>query len=269
MTVESLSEIIRKLLDVLLVWALFYFILKSLRKNMKMVMLFKGILVIALTKVLSSWLDLVTIGYFIDYVIEWAPLALIVIFQPEIRDALEQLGRAQFFRKKRSLSLSELERSIQEIVNAADYIRKMRMGALIVIERDNSLGNYVEKAQKVYADISASLLASIFFKNNPLHDGGVIIEGDKIVCAGAVFPTSDSLAISKRLGTRHRAALGIAERTDCVALIVSEETGRMSIAMNGELVYNLSLDEVRIRLLDALAPSGRILSSAKERGNNE
>lgn len=268
MTVESLSEIIRKLVDVLLVWSLFYFILKSLRKNMKMVMLFKGILIIALTKVLSSWLDLVTIGYFIDYVIEWAPLALIVIFQPEIRDALEQLGRAQFFRKKRSLSLSELERSVGEIANAADYIRKMRMGALIVIERDNSLANYVEKAQKVYADISGPLLASIFFKNNPLHDGGVIIEGDKIVCAGAVFPTSDSLAISKRLGTRHRAALGIAERTDCVALIVSEETGRMSIAMNGELVYNLSLDEIKIRLLEALAPSGQILNSVKE-ANNE
>ena len=142
------------------------------------------------------------------------------------------------------------------------------MGALIVIERDNSLTSYAEKAQKVYANVSGPLLASIFFKNNPLHDGGVIIEGDKIICAGAVFPTSDSMAISKRLGTRHRAALGIAERTDCIALIVSEETGRISIAMNGELVYNLSLDEVKIRLLEALAPSGQILSEAKE-GNNE
>ena len=264
MTIESLSELVRKLLDVLLVWALFYFILKSLRKNMKMIMLFKGILIIVFTKIISSWLDLMTIGYFIDYVIEWAPLALIVIFQPEIRDALEQLGRAQFFRRRRSLSLSELERSVGEITNAADYIRKMRMGALIVIERDNSLANYAEKAQKVYADISGPLLASIFFKNNPLHDGGVIIQGDKIVCAGAVFPTSDSMAISKRLGTRHRAALGIAERTDCVALIVSEETGRMSIAMGGELVYNLSLDEVKLRLLEALVPSGKILSSIKE-----
>lgn len=269
MTVESLSEIARKLLDVLLVWALFYFILRSLRKNMKMVMLFKGILVIAFTKLLSSWLDLVTIGYFIDYVIEWAPLALIVIFQPEIRNGLEQLGRAQFFRRKKSLSLSELEKTVGEIVVAADYIRKMRMGALIVIERENSLDNYAQKAQKVYADVSGALLSSIFFKNNPLHDGGVIIQGDKIVCAGAVFPTSDSMAISKRLGTRHRAALGIAERTDCVALIVSEETGRMSIALNGELVYNLSLDEVKLRLLEALAPSGQLLNGVREGANNE
>ncbi len=269
MTVESISEIARKLIDVLFVWALFYVILKSLRKNMKMIMLFKGILVIIFTKLISTWLDLVTIGYFIDYVIEWAPLALIVIFQPEIRDALEQLGRAQFFTRKRNLSLSELERTINEIVNAANYIKKMRMGALIVIERDSSLASYVSKAQKVYADVSSSLLSSIFFKNNPLHDGGVIIEGDKIICAGAVFPTSDSMAISKRLGTRHRAALGICEKTDAIALIVSEETGRISLAMNGELIYNLSLDEARIRLIESLAPSGKILRSVKGGDINE
>ena len=269
MTVESISEIARKLIDVLFVWALFYVILKSLRKNMKMIMLFKGILVIIFTKLISTCLDLVTIGYFIDYVIEWAPLALIVIFQPEIRDALEQLGRAQFFTRKRNLSLSELERTINEIVNAANYIKKMRMGALIVIERDSSLASYVSKAQKVYADVSSSLLSSIFFKNNPLHDGGVIIEGDKIICAGAVFPTSDSMAISKRLGTRHRAALGICEKTDAIALIVSEETGRISIAMNGELIYNLSLDEARIRLIESLAPSGKILRSVKGGDINE
>lgn len=269
MTIESISEIVRKLIDVIFVWVLFYIILKSLRKNMKMIMLFKGILVIIFTKIISSWLDLVTIGYFIDYVIEWAPLALIVIFQPEIRDALEQLGRAQFFTRKRNLSLSELEKTINEIVNSANYIKKMRMGALIVIERDNSLASYVSKAQKVYADVSSSLLSSIFFKNNPLHDGGVIIEGDKIICAGAVFPTSDSMAISKRLGTRHRAALGISERTDAIALIVSEETGRISLAMNGELIYNLSLDEVKLRLIEALAPSGKILRSARGGATDE
>lgn len=269
MTVESLSEIARKLLDVLLVWSLFYFILRGLRKNMKMVMLFKGILIVIFIKFLSSWLDLMTIGYFIDYIIEWAPLALIVIFQPEIRDALEQLGRAQFFRKKKNLSISELEKFVGEIAVASDYIRKMKMGALIVIERENSLSNYAQRAQKIYADVSGPLLSSIFFKNNPLHDGGVIIQGDKIICAGAVFPTSDSMAISKRLGTRHRAALGIAERTDCIALIVSEETGRMSIAMNGELVYNLSLDEIKLKLLESLAPSGELLNGVREGANNE
>jgi len=264
MTIETIIELSKKILDVMLVWALLYYVLKSLRRNVKMIMLFKGIVIIVVTKVLSDLLNLVTIGYLIDYVIEWAPLALIVIFQPEIRDALEHLGRAKLLGKHKTLTLSELERSVYEITSSVDYMRKLRIGALIVIERDNSLANYVEKAQKVYADISGPLLSSIFYTNNPLHDGGVIIQGDKIVCAGAVFPTSDSMAISKRLGTRHRAALGISERSDCIALIVSEETGRISIAMDGQLIYNLSLDEVRIRLLEALAPSQKILDNVKE-----
>ena len=165
MTIESLMEIARKILDILLVWALFYFILKSLRKNVKMIMLFKGILIIVITKILADVLDLVTIGYLIDYVIEWAPLALIVIFQPEIRDALEQLGRAQLLGRHKTLSLTELEKSISEITSSVDYMRKMHIGALIVIERENSLASYVEKAQKIYADISGPLLSSIFFSN--------------------------------------------------------------------------------------------------------
>ncbi|HIQ90494.1 MAG TPA: TIGR00159 family protein [Candidatus Coprosoma intestinipullorum] len=269
MTVETIVEILRKVLDVALVWCLLYYILRSLRKNVKMIMLFKGILIIVFTKILSDVLDLVTIGYLIDYVIEWAPLALIVIFQPEIRDALENLGRTQLLGKHKTLSINELEKTIYEITSAVDYMCRMRIGALIVIERDNSLAEYSNKAQKIYADVSGPLLSSIFYTNNPLHDGGVIIRGDKIICAGAVFPTSDSLTISKRLGTRHRAALGISEQTDCISLVVSEETGRISIAIGGELMYNLSLDEVRIRLLEALAPSHKILNEAKEKMGNE
>ena len=148
MTVENILELARKILDILLVWGLFYYILRNLRKNVKMIMLFKGILIIVITKIISDLLDLVTIGYLIDYVIEWAPLALIIIFQPEIRDALEQLGRAQLLGRHKTLSLSELEKSISEITNSVDYMRKMRIGALIVIERENSLASYVEKAQK-------------------------------------------------------------------------------------------------------------------------
>ena len=199
MTVETIVEILRKVLDVALVWCLLYYILRSLRKNVKMIMLFKGILIIVFTKILSDVLDLVTIGYLIDYVIEWAPLALIVIFQPEIRDALENLGRTQLLGKHKTLSINELEKTIYEITSAVDYMCRMRIGALIVIERDNSLAEYSNKAQKIYADVSGPLLSSIFYTNNPLHDGGVIIRGDKIICAGAVFPTSDSLTISKRL----------------------------------------------------------------------
>ena len=269
MAIETIIELAKKILDVALVWILFYCILKSLRKNVKMIMLFKGILIIIITKILSDLLDLVTIGYLIDYVIEWAPLALIIVFQPEIRDALEQLGRTQILGKHKSLSLSELEKTIQEIVSSAEYMQRMHIGALMVIERENSLNEYIEKAQKVDAAVSGSLLSSIFFTNNPLHDGGVIIRDDRIICAGAVFPTSDSVTISKRLGTRHRAALGISEKTDCIAVVVSEETSRISIAINGKLYYNLSLDELRIHLLEALAPSQKILDSAKEVDTNE
>jgi diadenylate cyclase len=116
------------------------------------------------------------------------------------------------------------------------------------------LSDYIEKAKKIYADLSSDLLVSLFFPNNPLHDGGVIIQGDRISCAGAVFPTSNNLKGNKRLGTRHRAALGISEETDAIVLVVSEETGRLSIALKGELYYNLSIDDVRMTLIDELRP---------------
>ncbi len=138
-------------------------------------------------------------------------------------------------------------------------MRKYRIGALIVLERENSLGDYISRAKKIYAKITSDLLIAIFYEGNPLHDGGVIIEGDQIVCAGAVFPTSDSVKISKRLGTRHRAALGISELTDCISLIVSEETGRLSCAIGGELHYNLSSDELKILLLNELRPKKNTL----------
>lgn len=158
---------------------------------------------------------------------------------------------------------------VYEITNAMDYLKKSRIGALITIERDNSLNDYIEKSKKIYADISSDLLISIFFPNNPLHDGAVIIQGDKITSAGAVFPTSDNVKISKRLGTRHRAALGITEEMDCISLIVSEETGRLSMAIGGELYYNLTLDEVKIKLLDELRPKKMIFDEDVENAEEE
>lgn len=254
MTFDSIVDLIRKTIDVLLVWLVLYYVLKSLSKNVKMVLLFKGILFIIVLKIVSDVFNLVTIGYLLDYVIEWGILAVIVIFQPEIRNVLEQLGRSQLLGRHKVLTVDERERIVLEIVTAMDYLRKTRTGALIVIERDNSLNDYIQKSKKIYADISSELLCSIFFPNNPLHDGGVIIQGDKITCARAVFPTSENTKFIKRLGTRHRAALGIAETTDCISLIVSEETGRLSVAVNGELNYNLTPDEVKVILLEELSP---------------
>ena len=254
MTFDSIVSLLRKLVDVLIVWLAFYYILKNLRKNVKMVLLFKGIIIIAVLKIISDVFELSTIGFLLNYVIMWGPLALIIIFQPEIRNVLEQLGRSQLLGRHKVLTVDEREKVVYEILQAMDTLRKNRIGALIVIERDNSLHDYIEKAKKIYADISSELLVAIFFPNNPLHDGGVIIQGDKITCAGAVFPTSDSMKISKRLGTRHRAALGISEEMDCISLIVSEETGRISMAIGGELLYNLTLDELKMKLLDELRP---------------
>ena len=268
-TVDEIFELFRKLIDVLLVWMIIYYILKNLRRNVKMVLLFKGILVILVLKIISDVLSLATIGYLLDYVIMYGPLALIVIFQPEIRNVLEQLGRSQLLSRHKILTVDEREKVVYEIVNAVDYLKKMRIGALIVIERDNSLLEYIEKSKKIYADISSDLLISIFFPNNPLHDGGVIIQGDKITSAGAVFPTSDNLKISKRLGTRHRAALGISEDTDCISLIVSEETGRISIAIGGTLHYNLTLDEFKLMILEELKPKKSLLLEDEEASHEE
>lgn len=264
MTFESITSFVFKILDVLLVWAAFYYILKHLRKNVKMALLFKGMLIIVGLKLVSDWLNLITIGFILDYVITWGPLALIVIFQPEIRNVLEYLGRSQLLGRHKVLTVDEREKIVYEITNAMDYLKKARIGALIVIERDNSLNDYIEKSKKIYADISSDLLISIFFPNNPLHDGGVIIQGDKITSAGAVFPTSENMKISKRLGTRHRAALGISETGDCIALIVSEETGRLSVAMNGELDYNLTTDEIKLILLEELRPKKSLLIDEEE-----
>lgn len=264
MTIDGITTTIISLIDVLLIWMVLYYILKSLRKNVKMILLFKGILIIVGLKLVSDALGLAKIGYLLDYAITWGPLALIVIFQPEIRNVLEQLGRSQLLGRHKVLTVDEREKVVYEIVQAADYMKKARIGALIILERDNSLNEYIEKSKKIYADISAELLISLFFPNNPLHDGGVIIQGDKVTSAGAVFPTSENMRISKRLGTRHRAALGIAETTDCIALIVSEETGRLSIAMNNELHYNLTLDEVKLTLLEELKPKKTLMLNDEE-----
>jgi diadenylate cyclase len=199
-------------------------------------------------------------------------LALIIIFQPEIRNTLEQLGRTQLLGRHKTLSVSERERIVSEIINSLEYMKKNRIGALIVVERDYSLREYIERSKKIYADVSSELLESIFFPNNPLHDGGVVIQGDKITSAGVVFPTSIDMKIGKRLGTRHRAAIGISEESDCISIIVSEETGRVSIAINGDLSYNLTLDDARVILLEELQPKAEVeeeeLETHEEAGEN-
>ena len=262
MTLQTIWNVFTKIIDISLVWLMFYYILKNIKNNVKMVLIVKGIILILAIKLLSNLLNLYTIGLLLEYVLEWGPLAIIVIFQPEIRNVLESIGRTQLLGRHKILTVDERERVVYEIMVAVEYFKKNRIGALIVIERDMSLQEYITPATKVYADLTSPLLGTIFFPNSPLHDGGVIIQGDRITCAGAVFKTSMNPAISKRLGTRHRAALGIAEETDAIALVVSEETGKLSIAVDSELKYNLSLDEFRMTLVDELKPKTEIFYDA-------
>ncbi len=269
---NTILNTLSMILDVSILWFAIYQLLKYSRNNFKLTLIFKGVIAIFLLKLASNLLNLYAVGTYLDYLISWGPLALIIIFQPEIRNVLESIGRTQLLGRHKTLTVDEREKMVYEIINAMDYLKKNKIGALMVIERDYSLSQYIEPANKIYADISSELLISIFFPNNPLHDGGVIIQGDKITCAGSVFPTSMNPSISKRLGTRHRAALGISEISDAIAIVVSEETGRISIAIHSELNYNLSLDDAKLLLLEELQPKKETfyeVETESEGENNE
>lgn len=269
MNLMTIWSIVTKVIDLGIVWLAFYYILKSVKNNIKMVLIVKGVAIILAVKILSDLLNLNTVGVLLEYLVAWGPLAIIVIFQPEIRSVLESLGRTQLLGRHKILTIDEREKVVFEIMKSIEYFKKNRIGALIVIEKEISLQEYIENSTKVYADLSDELLETIFFPNSPMHDGGVIIQGDRITSAGAVFKTSMSPNVSKRLGTRHRAALGIAEESDAIALIVSEETGRISIACNGELNYNLTLDEFRMKLIDELNPKTEVFFEAENDESGE
>ncbi len=267
MALSSVLSIFTKILDICIVWCMIYYILKNVKNSVKMILIVKGIIIILIFKVLSDLLNLNTVGVLLEYVFMWGPLAIIVLFQPEIRSFLESIGRTKLLGRHKVLTVEEREKVVYEIMDAVEYLKKNKIGALIVIERDVSLQDYITPATKVYADLTSPLLGTIFFPNSPLHDGGVIIQGDRITCAGAVFKTSMDPNLNKKLGTRHRAALGIAEETDAVALIVSEETGRISIAVDHEIHYNLSTDEFRMMLVDELKPKAELFYDADGAGS--
>lgn len=269
MTLSSIWSTLSKILDICILWYMVYFLIKNLKNNIKMVLIFKGIIFIIIIKLLSNVLNLYAVGLILEYVIMWGPLALIIIFQPEIRTFLEQLGRSQLLGQHKVLTGDEREKLVNEIMEAVEYLRKNKFGALIAIERNVSLQEYIMPATKIYAEISSQILESLFYPNSALHDGGVIIQGTKVTCAGCVFKTSMDNSLNKSLGTRHRAALGLSEESDAVILIVSEETGRISIALNGVMNYNLTYEEFKKILYSELTPKTEIFYAADERGEED
>lgn len=234
--------IVVNVLDILVVWYAIYKVL-TLIKGTKAVQLLKGIFVIIIARIATNILGLETLGWLLQQVIEYGFLAIIIIFQPEIRRALEQLGRGKIFQRTVMQEEEVQNQQIDAIKKAVSYMAKRRIGALISIEKDTGLTEYIETGIHLDADLTSELLINIFIPNTPLHDGAVIMQKDKIVAAACYLPLSESAFISKELGTRHRAALGLSEVTDAITVVVSEETGAISITANGDLHRNLSLDE--------------------------
>ena len=227
--------------DILVVTFFIYQLIKILRGT-RAVQLLKGIAVIMLIKIVSFFLELQTLDWIVDLVIQWSVLAIIIIFQPELRRGLEHLGRGSIFnRAKRKINPGE--NLVQQLAKAVQYMAKRRIGALISIQMDTELDEFIGTGISLDADISSELLINIFIPNTPLHDGAVIIRDYKIASAASYLPLSESTLISKELGTRHRAAIGLSEVTDAVTIIVSEETGGVSISYKGELLRELSKED--------------------------
>lgn len=237
----TIWKYLASIVDILLVSWVIYKLL-NLIKGTKAVQLLKGIVVILLIRVVSEFFGLNTLSWLTQQAIDWGFLAIIIIFQPELRRALEQLGRGRFFSRSNSPDDEDQEKMVDAIVKATDYMAKRRIGALISIERETGMSDYIETGIPLDAKISSELLINIFIPNTPLHDGAVIIQKNNVAAAACYLPLSESPFISKELGTRHRAALGISEVTDSITVVVSEETGNISLTKNGELHRNLTLD---------------------------
>lgn len=233
-----LSDVI----DVLIVAVIFYYMINLIRETRAM-QLVKGIVFLFAVFFLSQWLKLNALNYILGGAMQIGAFAAVVIFQPELRNLLERMGRfkvGNIIDFAVADSEDELNSMIDSVTLAAQRMSESRTGALIVIERSTRLGEFISTGTMLDANVSSGLLENIFVPNTPLHDGAVIICGNKIATAGCLLPLTANNNLSRDLGTRHRAAIGLSEVTDAVIIVVSEETGKISIAMNGSLTRNLS-----------------------------
>ena len=259
-------------IDVIIVTILIYSAIKLVRET-RAGQLVKGIIILVVIFLLSSQFELLMLSTILRTFFQFAFLALLIVFQPEIRKALEQMGRSKVGQslanavgvKEKESDKTQIRKAIEGVVDATAVLQQMRMGALIVFERHTKLGEIVETGTIVEADPSAQLIANIFFNKAPLHDGAMIIRAGRIYSAGCILPLSSNISISADLGTRHRAGLGMSENSDAVVVVVSEETGQISIALNGRLTRNYNRVTLREKLEQLLISSSEGAASGGKR----
>jgi len=245
---------IRDIIDIIIVAAVFYKIFKLIRET-RAEQLTKGIFALFVFAKLSGLLQLYTINWILENAMTVGVLAILIVFQPELRRGLEYIGRSRFFTKSLlEIKGESLSKTVDEIVEACASLSRQKIGALIVLERETGLNEVADTGTKINGMVSSNLLINIFIPNTPLHDGAVIIKEDMIKAAACFLPLTDNMNISKELGTRHRAALGISERSDSLAIIVSEETGSISIAENGTIARHLDSKTLKQILTDMYKP---------------
>jgi|GEM_PF-146194 len=243
LTFESLATYLRTAVDVLVVWVLVYYLLKIVKNSQKTIQIFKGVLFVVIVQAIAKYFGLTTVAWLTDNVMSWGFLALIVLFQPEIRSVLERMGKTNILSRITVLTGSEKAQLVDELMAATAHMSESKTGALITIEQSHSLDDFIKTGVKINSNVSAELLCTIFDTSTPLHDGAVIIQGDKIACASAYFPPT-SIDLPSRYGARHRAAIGISEISDAFTIVISEESGRVSVTSQGKIIQ---MNEAKLR----------------------
>jgi len=250
--INTLKNItIFSILDIIVVSIIFYEIY-NLIKETRAFQLLKGILLILLLIPISDFLQLKTLHWILNKTITIGVLTIVIIFQPEIRKALEHIGRKTFTDKHIFGNEEIRNKVVTEIVNAVENLAQTRTGALIIIEQSTGLGDIIDTGTKIDAIVSSALLENIFVVNTPLHDGATIIRNNRIVASGCFLPLTTQDEVNKKLGTRHRAAIGISEVSDALVIVVSEETGIISLAINGKLIRKYDKDKLKSVLLKVI-----------------
>lgn len=244
------------ILDIIIVTALIYWLYVLIKETRAMRILY-GIIILALFFMLGKVLQLAALNYLLKALMTMIIVAIPIVFQPELRSALEKLGRADIVSDFRRLKRSEISDIISEIIVAVKELAKTKTGALIVITQKTGLKDIIETGTKINAKISKELLLTLFQPKSPLHDGAVIIRGNRIAAAGCTLPLSDK-RFDSNIGTRHRAAIGLSEQTDAITIVVSEERGRISLATRG--ILNQDVDEKKLKeILEELIQQGRLI----------